>query len=55
MQDYPESECNPLQVPKLTLDSETEVGWSKKKILSYKESTLLRVIFSVLSIREICL
>lgn len=36
MQEYPELECNPLQVPKLTLDSETEVGRSKKD-LEYKE------------------
>lgn len=53
MQEYPESECNPLQGPKLTLDSETEVGQSKN--LEYKESTPLRVIIRVLSIREICL
>lgn len=33
MQEYPESQCNSLQVSKLTLNSETEVGWSKKIIV----------------------
>lgn len=39
MQEYPESECNPLQVPKLTLDSETEVGRSKKIIVQREHFT----------------
>lgn len=48
MQEYPESECNPLQVPKLTLDSETEVGRSKKIIVQREHFTT-----SITYVREI--